>query len=79
MATRKFSLIPEKHYCYEIFMAAMAENSQTHISTLLSDPIKSHMLACMDDTMADRVVTVSAGNFKDLPKNFRPLNASYWQ
>ena len=71
MATRKFSLIPEKHYCYEIFMAAMAENSQTHISTLLSDPIKSHMLACMDDAMADRVVTVSAGNFKDLPKNFQ--------
>ena len=71
MATREFSLIPEKHYCYEIFMAAMAENSQTHISTLLSDPIKSYMLACMDDTMADRVVTVSAGNFKDLPKNFQ--------
>ena len=71
MATREFSLIPEKHYCYEIFMAAMAENSQTHISTLLSDPIKSYMLAYMDDTMADRVVTVSAGNFKDLPKNFQ--------
>ena len=71
MATRKFSLIPEKHYCYEIFMAAMAENSQTHISTLLSDPIKPHLFACMDDTMADRVVTVSAGNFKDLPKNFQ--------
>lgn len=71
IATRKFSLIPEKHYCYEIFMAAMAENSQTHISTLLFDPIKSRMLACMDDTMADRVVTVSAGNFKDLPKNFQ--------
>lgn len=71
MATREFSLIPEKHYCYEIFMAAMAENSQTHISTLLSDPIKSYMLACMDDTMADRVVTVSAGNFKDLPQNFQ--------
>lgn len=71
MATRKFSLIPEEHYSHEIFMAAMTENSRTSVSDLFSERIKLHLFDCMDDDMADRVITVSAESFKNLPKNFQ--------
>lgn len=71
MATRKFSLIPQKQYSYEIFMAAMTENYRTSVNDLFSEQVKPHLLACLDNTMADRIVTVSAEHFKKLPKDFQ--------
>lgn len=71
MATRKFSLIPQKQYSYEIFMTAMTENSRTSVDDLFSEQIKPHLFACLDNTMADRIVTVSAEHFKKLPEDFR--------
>lgn len=71
MATRKFNLIPQKQYSYEIFMAAMTENSRTSVNDLFSEQIKPHLLACLDNTMADRIVTVSAEHFLKLPKDFQ--------
>lgn len=71
MATRKFSLIPQKQYNYEIFMAAMTEDSRTSVNELFSEQIKPHLFACLDNTMADHIVTVSAEHFKELPKEFQ--------
>lgn len=71
IATRKFSLIPQKQYSYEIFMAAMTENSRTSVNDLFSEQIKPHLFACLDNTMADRIVTVSAEHFRKLPKEFQ--------
>lgn len=71
MATKKFSLIPEKQYSYEIFMAAMTENSKTSVCDLFSERIKPHLFDCMDDAMADRIVTDSASHFKQLPSIFQ--------
>lgn len=71
MATKKFSLIPEKQYSYEIFMAALAENSKTSVNDLFSEKIKPYLFDCIDDAMADRIVTVSAGHFKQLPSIFQ--------
>lgn len=71
MATRKFSLIPQKQYSYEIFMAAMTEDSRTSVDDLFSEQIKPHLFACLDNAMADHIVTVSAEHFKELPKEFQ--------
>lgn len=70
MATRKFSLIPQKQYSYEIFMAAMTENSRTSVDDLFSEQIKPHLFACLDNTIADHIVTASAEHFKKLPNDF---------
>lgn len=71
MASRKFSLIPQSQYRYEIFMAAMTENSKTSVNDLFSEHIKPHLFARLDNTMADHIVTVSAEHFKKLPKEFQ--------
>lgn len=71
MASRGFSLIPQKQYGYDIFMAAMTENSRTSVDDLFSEQIKPHLFACLDNAMADRIVTVSAEHFKKLPEEFQ--------
>lgn len=71
MASRKFSLIPQNRYRYEIFMAAMTENSKNSVDNLFSEQIKPYLFACLDNAMADHIVTVSAEHFKKLPKKFQ--------
>lgn len=71
MATKQFDLIPEVQYNYETFMAALAEDSKTSVQDLFSQKLKPYLFACMDDAMADRIVTVSADYFKQLPSVFQ--------
>lgn len=78
MARRDFSLIPERFYGYDIFMSALSEGSKTSVYDLVKtgnrykpNAIWEHIFNCMDDAMADRLITLYPSVFSSLPEKFQ--------